>query len=118
MHSKLKATVLTVLLMLAFQAAAHALSGTYVVLTKGGGGLALFFTEKGTFTSIARNPPSKRKVYGKGKYTVSGNQLTITTSKGVTGTMTIEPNGELYDQGTNFRFHRYHPRKKQASPHR
>ena len=108
---KLKVTVLTVIITLTLEAVAHALSGTYVVLAKGGGGLALFFTEKGTFTSVAQNPRNKRKHYGKGKYTVSGNMLTITTSHGVAGTMTNQPNGELYDKATNFRFHRYNRRK-------
>jgi hypothetical protein len=97
--------------MLSFQAAAHALSGMYVVLTKGGGGLALTFTEKGTFTSVALNGRNKRKHYGKGKYTVAGNTLTIKTSSGTTGTLTVEPNGQLYDKKTNLRFHRYNRRK-------
>ena len=100
-----------VALTLLLPAVAHALTGTYVVLTKGGGGLALSFTEKGTFTSVALTSHNAHKHYGKGKYTVSGNMLTITTSRGVTGTMTIESNGNLYDKGTNFRFHRYYPRK-------
>ena len=111
MHTKLKVTVLTVIITFMLEAVAHALSGTYVVLTKGGGGLALFFSEKGTFTSVALNPRNKRKHYGKGKYTVSGNMLTITTSHGKTGTMTIEGNGELYDKTTNLRLHRYNRRK-------
>jgi hypothetical protein len=110
-HTKLKVTVLTVIITLTLEAVAHALSGTYVVLTKGGGGLALFFAEKGTFTSVALNPRNKRKHYGKGKYTVSGNMLTIKTSSGKTGTMTIERNGDLYDNATNFRLHRYNRRK-------
>jgi hypothetical protein len=117
-HTKLKVTVLTLAATLMFAAAAQALSGTYVVLTKGGGGLALFFTEKGTFTSVALNGRTKRKHYGKGKYTVAGNNLTIKTSNGVTGTITIEPNGDLYDKATNLRLHRYTPRKKRASSQR
>ena len=112
MHTKLKVTVLIVVVTLMLETVAHAMSGTYVVLTKGGGGLALFFTEKGTFTSIAlNNSRNKRKHYGKGKYTVAGNQLTITTSDGVKGTMMIERNGDLYDKATNFRLHRYIPRR-------
>jgi hypothetical protein len=110
-HTKLKATVLTVVITLIFEAAAHALSGTYVVLTKGGGGLSLAFSEKGTFTSVALNPRNKRKHYGKGKYTVAGNMLTIKTSSGTAGTLTIEPNGDIYDKKTNLRFHRYNRRK-------
>jgi len=111
MHTRSKAIVLTVSVMLMFVTVADAFSGTYVVLIKGGGGLALYFTEKGTFTSVALNGRTKRKHYGKGKYTVSGDQLTLTTSSGVTGTMTIEPDGHLYDRQTNLRFHRYHRRK-------
>jgi hypothetical protein len=112
MHTKLKVTVVTAIITLMLTAVAHAMSGTYVVLTKGGGGLALFFTEKGTFTSIAlNNSHNKRKHYGKGKYTVAGNQLTITTSDGVKGTMMIERNGDLYDKATNLRLHRYNRRR-------
>ena len=112
MHTKSKATALIVVITLMLATAAQAMSGTYVVLTKGGGGLALFFTEKGTFTSIAlNNSRNKRKHYGKGRYTVSGNQLTITTSDGVKGTMMIERNGDLYDKATNLRLHRYIPRR-------
>jgi hypothetical protein len=110
-HTKLKATVLTVVITLIFEAAAHALSGTYVVLTKAGGGLMLSFTEKGRFTSMAANPRTKKKHYDKGKYTVAGNRLTLTTTKGVTGTMTIQPNGDLYDKSTSYRFHRYNRRR-------
>jgi len=111
MHTKLKVTMLIVVITLFLEGAAHALSGTYVVLTKGGGGLSLSFAEKGTFTSVALNGRNKRKHYGKGKYTVAGNVLTITTSHGTTGTMTIEGNGNLYDKKTNLRFHRYNRRR-------
>ena len=110
-HTNLRATVLSVVITFVFASVAPALTGTYVVLTKGGGGLALFFTEKGTFTSVAVNPRTKRKHYAKGKYTASGNQLTMTTSTGKTGTMTVEPNGELRDNGTDIRFHRYNRRR-------
>jgi hypothetical protein len=110
-HTKLKVTLLTVVITLMFEAVAHALSGTYVVLAKGGGGMILTFAEKGSFTSVALNGRNKRKHYGKGKYTVAGNVLTIKTSGGTAGTMTIQPNGELYDKKTNLRFHRYNRRR-------
>jgi len=111
MHTKSKAAALIVVITLMLATVAQAMSGTYVVLIKGGGGLALFFTEKGTFTSIALNSRNKRKHYGKGRYKVSGNQLSITTSDGVKGAITIEPNGDLYDKATNLRLHRYIPRR-------
>src|SRR5438045_8906748 len=106
-HAKLKITALVIGIMLMLPIVADALSGTYVVLTKGGGGLAMFFSEKGTFTSIARSGRDKQKHYGKGKYTVSGDKLTIKTSNGVIGTMTIERNGQLYESRTNSRLHSY-----------
>jgi len=101
---------LTALITLILPAAAHALSGTYVVLTKGGGGLALSFTSKGTFTSVALHSRKDHKRYGKGKYTVSGNKLTLKASDGATGTIMIEPSGDLYDQAANLRLHEYKPR--------
>jgi hypothetical protein len=110
-HTKFQMTLLTVALILLLPAAAHALSGTYVVLTKGGGGVALTFSEKGTFNSVALASRNAHKYYSKGKYSVSGNALTLTTSKGV-GTLMIESNGDLYDKATNVRFHRYYPRKQ------
>lgn len=81
------------------------------MLTKGGGGLAMFFKDKGTFTSIARAGRGKQKHYSKGKYTVSDNTLTIKTADGATGDLTIEPNGDLLDSRTNVRLHRYNRHK-------
>jgi hypothetical protein len=109
-YTKFQVTLLTAILTLMLPAAAYALSGTYVVLTKGGGGLALSFTSKGTFTSVAIHSRKDRKRYGKGKYTVSGNKLTLKASDGATGTIMIESNGDLYDQAANLRLHRYKPR--------
>ncbi len=106
-HARFKVTALIAVIMLTFPAMAHALSGTYVVLTKGGGGLAVFFSQKGTFTSVALHSRNGHKHHGKGKYSVSGNVLTLTTSNGVTGNITIQPNGDLYDQAVNLRLHRY-----------
>lgn len=110
-RAKLKLTGLTLAIALMFASVADALSGTYVVLAKGGGGLAVFFTEKGTFSSVAYNPRNKRKRYKKGTYTVAGNRVAMKTSQGETGAITIEPNGDLYDKGTNLRLHRYYRRK-------
>lgn len=89
------------------QRAANALSGTYVVLTEGGGGIALTFAENGNFTSVALNPRGdKRKHYGKGNYTISGSMVTLATSDGWSGRMMLDRNGDLFDQPNNLRFKR------------
>ena len=82
------------------------MSGTFVVLTEGGGGIALTFIAKQEFTSAALNPSNGRKRYDQGTYTVSGNVVTMVTSHGATGKILLDRNGDLLDEPNNLRFKR------------
>lgn len=113
MHTKSKLIVVVILVTLALATGAQALTGVYVInTTKNGPGCVLSFTANGRFTTVVYKPGDKQRYYGKGKYTISGNMLTMTTPNGATATVRIERNGDLYDKENNLRLHRYMVLKK------
>lgn len=107
MNKKSKLAVMVLAAMFMLGGVAHALTGTYIISTKGGGGCVLDFTKNGKFTTVVFDPHTQKRYYGHGKYTISGKTLTMVGSSGTVGRATIGRNGDIYDPQTHSVLHRY-----------